>query len=135
MPSGWTVRADTPFVTNYATATDIEDWLPAHNLLLGSNAIPHAGTHVQGNNSGLYAVRDIFSIDQKLDDGFPTTGKMRGFGLANTIAGSIPFVETYAGRGGSGSRICITTATPPLYNLIDPDTSRAHCGAVIGATF
>lgn len=133
---GWIVHGNVMFESYPGR---IPPPLTGHSFALGSiRAWPAAsGTVFNG-----YAPADLHYIDNKIDDGFPVSGKVIAIRLALaleppqhlTYNGGLIFGYTY---GDTSTPVCVRTDTDPfVYNVLYTGTAQyGSCGVVIKASF
>ena len=133
--AGWGIIADARFSPNYGGGS-----LAAHSFVLGDG---NSGSIIYG----AYAPADMFSIDTKVDDGLPLSGRMHAFNYApvgNSGGASYWFgcanmtaCTEGIGPGGSGTDKCVRNdVSPSAYNVLSTMAdSGGVCGAVIKASF
>lgn len=104
------------------------------------------------DSAGVYYPSETFAMDSKIDDGFPTTGRMRSSGNSLSFFGQCSAQFNPATGGfdifcaGLLDNLGLDTdlacgldrqdGSPPVYNVINTQYSdRALCAPVIKATF
>jgi prepilin-type N-terminal cleavage/methylation domain-containing protein len=94
-----------------------EGYDPLVQTVLVGPATLSSPCHASGNNfdfCGSMVALDAFSIDSKLDDGYPLTGKVLGLG------DWVDFADAVQGPAGAGTDACVANDTVPFsYNVLN----------------
>ena len=121
----------------------VRDYPDAHYYQLTTGAGNDAGFRLQcGDGTGIWSwcnaltPADAAALDRKLDDGRPTSGAVLAYSAPSLqyTAGpqqAAPFLNNPT-TGPAGGSTCVTDATPPAYNISNPDLYRCSLNVAAG---
>jgi prepilin-type N-terminal cleavage/methylation domain-containing protein len=133
-PAGWE-----PYYRQYVPTNTI-GW-PTHSFIITSMIFEDE------NGVGVLTPFDAYSLDAKIDDGLPLSGKVQAFGDHTQTNGCCYFDSLlrtassdyrFSTSQGGALPACIddtTAPTRPTYNIVNAGAGQHPCGLAMGANF
>jgi len=112
---------------------------PATNYF-GISALSQVGTVTAVNSTPAITVKQAYDIDKKVDDGYPTSGRVVAYYLNTTgiwgAEGGVANLYGSAGPVSASSQTCYddggNSAAPMLYSLTQANGAYANCALSFG---